>query len=63
MLSAGAASWEVNNITDMRNHFFIGRRLAMQGYSNNCLGTIESDINYKANDALLMQCFLVISAV
>ncbi len=31
MLSAGAASWEVNNITDMHNHFFIGRRLAMKG--------------------------------
>ena len=59
MLSAGAASWEVNNITDMHNHFFIGRRLAMQGYSYNCLGMIELDVNYKANDALLMQCFLV----
>ena len=59
MLSAGAASWEVNNITDMHNHFFIGRRLAMQGYSYDTKGMIELDINYKANDALLMQCFLV----
>ena len=59
MLSAGAASWEVNNITDMHNHFFIGRRLAMQGYSYDTKGMIELDVNYKQNDALLMQCFLV----
>ncbi len=29
MLSAGACGWEVNNIQDMDQHFFIGRRLAM----------------------------------
>ena len=60
MLSADACGWEVNNIQDMDQHFFIGRRLAMKGYSYNCQGQIELNVNYKANnDAFVMGCYVL----
>jgi hypothetical protein len=60
MLSAGACGWEVNNIQDMDQHFFIGRRLAMKGYSYNCQGQIELNVNYKQNsDPFVMACYVV----
>jgi hypothetical protein len=60
MLSAGACGWEVNNIQNMDQHFFIGRRLAMKGYSYDCKGQIELNVNYKQNaDAFVMGCYVV----
>ena len=60
MLSADASGWEVNNIKDMDQHFFIGRRLAMKGYSYDCKNFIELNINYKQNtDAFVMGCYVV----
>jgi hypothetical protein len=60
MLSAGACGWEVNNIQNMDQHFFIGRRLAMKGYSYDCKGSIELNVNYKQNaDAFVMGCYVV----
>ena len=59
MLSADSAGWEVNNIKDMHQHFFLGRRLAMKGYSYDCKGQIELNVNYKQNsDAFVMGCFV-----
>jgi hypothetical protein len=60
MLSVQSAGFDVNNIKDMHQHFFIGRRLAMKGYSYDCKGSIELNINYKQNaDAFVMGCFVV----
>jgi hypothetical protein len=60
MLSAGACGWEVNNVQEMDQHFFIGRRLAMKGYSYNCQGQIELNVNYKQNsDPFVMACYVV----
>ena len=60
MLSADASGWEVNNIQNMDQHFFIGRRLAMKGYSYDCKNFIELNINYKQNtDAFVMGCYVV----
>ena len=60
MLSADASGWEVNNIQNMDQNFFIGRRLAMKGYSYDCKNFIELNINYKQNsDAFVMGCYVV----
>lgn len=60
MLSADACGWEVNNIQNMDQHFFIGRRLAMKGYSYNCQNFIELNVNYKQNsDAFVMGCYVL----
>jgi hypothetical protein len=60
MLSVRSAGFDVNNIKDMHQHFFIGRRLAMKGYSYDCKGSTELNIHYKQNaDAFVMGCFVV----
>ena len=60
MLSAGACGWEVNNVQEMDQHFFIGRRLAMKGFSYNTNNFIELNVNYKQNaDAFVMGCYIV----
>jgi hypothetical protein len=60
MLSAGACGWEMNNIQDMVQHFFIGRRLAVKGYPYNTNNFIELNVNCKPNsDQFVMACYVV----
>ena len=64
MLSLDAADIRVNNIKDSYEHFFIGRRLALPGYSYNCNrpqdGEIRLNVNYKeVGESLMMHNFMV----
>ena len=51
----------VNFIKDNYQHFFIGRRLAMKGFSYNMnrTGEVRLNVNYKQTTALLMENFVV----
>tara|TARA_Y100000114_G_scaffold88930_1_gene82439 strand:+ start:8167 stop:9789 length:1623 start_codon:yes stop_codon:yes gene_type:complete len=64
MLALDAADIRVNNIKDSYEHFFIGRRLALPGYSYNCNrpqdGEIRLNVNYKeVGKSLMMHNFMV----
>ena len=55
-----AAGWEPNNIKDIHEHFFIGRRLALKGYSMDLNpNPITVNLNFKSNPLLNVHCFLV----
>ena len=58
-LSSGGIA--VNNIKNAYKHFFIGRRLAMKGYSYNMNreGEVRININYSKTGGLLMENFVV----
>ena len=59
MLALHASGWEVNNVRDSKNHFFLGRRLALPGYSYDTMGQITLNINYAKVNALMMHNFLM----
>lgn len=59
MLALHAAGWEVNNVRDSQEHFFLGRRLALPGYSYDTLGQITLNVNYAKVNALMMHNFLM----
>lgn len=59
MLSSAAAGFEVNNIKEMHDNFFYGRRLALKGYSYDTKGQITLEANFSKNGAMLMHCFLI----
>ena len=59
MLALHASGWEVNNVRDSKDHFFLGRRLALPGYSYDTMGQITLNINYSKVNALMMHNFLM----
>ena len=59
MLALHASGWEVNNVRDSKDHFFLGRRLALLGYSYDTMGQITLNINYSKVNALMMHNFLM----
>ena len=59
MLALHAAGREVNNVRDSHEHFFLGRRLALPGYSYDTLGQVTLNVNYSQVAALMMHNFLM----
>ena len=59
MLALHAAGWEVNNVRNSAEHFFLGRRLALPGYSYDTLGQLTLNVNYSKVNALMMHNFLM----
>ena len=59
MLALHASGWEVNNVRDSHEHFFLGRRLALPGYSYDTMGQITLNVNYAKVNALMMHNFLM----
>ena len=60
MLSLKAGGFDVNTVRDSHKHWFLGRRLATQGYSYDARGEITLQLNYsKLDNALLMHNFLM----
>lgn len=63
MLSLNAAGISVNTVREAYEHFFIGRRLALPGYSYNCNrpneGQIRLNVNFNSVTSLLMHNFLM----
>ncbi len=62
-LALDASNIRVNNIQDSYDHFFVGRRLALPGYSYNCNrpqdGEIRLNVNYKEVNSLMMHNFMM----
>ena len=59
MLALHASGWEVNNVRNSHEHFFLGRRLALPGYSYDTMGQITLNVNYSKVNALMMHNFLM----
>ena len=59
MLALHASGWEVNNVRNSAEHFFLGRRLALPGYSYDTLGAVTLNVNYSKVSALMMHNFLM----
>ena len=61
MHSLSAGGIPVNNIKNNYKHFFIGRRLAMKGYSYNMAreGEVRININYSQTGSILMENYVV----
>lgn len=61
MLALSAAGMPVNSIKDPSAHFFVGRRLAMTGYSYNANreGEIRLNLNFKQVASLLMHNYVM----
>ena len=59
MLALHASGWEVNNVRNSHEHFFLGRCLALPGYSYDTLGAVTLNANYSKVSALMMHNFLM----
>ena len=59
MLALRASGWEVNNVRNSHEHFFLGRRLALPGYSYDTLGAVTLNVNYSKVSALMMHNFVM----
>ena len=59
MMAVGACGWEMNNVKDIHDNFFIGRRLALRGYSFDCQKQVEVNVNYNTIGPVMMHCFVV----
>ena len=60
MMALKAAGYDVNTVRDAHKHFFVGRRLALQGYSYDAMGQISLLMNYtELSSALLMHNYLL----
>ena len=59
MLALHASGWEVNNVRNSHEHFFVGRRLSLPGYTYDCLSQVTLNINYSKVSALMMHNFLM----
>ncbi len=57
--SLTGAGWQVNNLKNPSQQWFVGRKLANDGYTYNCNNELTLNINYVEVNALLMHNFLV----